>query len=102
RPEKWETLFRSVAWPKRSAQIQEYRARTRCKGMTPARIRKSVQDRQGGIGRITRRPVCSRTPQKETNAPVDRRLKTASGGGGGLEAEGGISRFRLWYMERFA
>jgi hypothetical protein len=41
------------------------------------------------------------TPQNETNAPVDRRLKTASGGGGGLEAEGGIFRFRLWYMERF-
>ncbi|WP_166934071.1 hypothetical protein [Rhizomicrobium electricum] len=42
------------------------------------------------------------TPQNETNAPVDRRLTTASGGGGGLEAEGGILRFRLWYMERFA
>jgi hypothetical protein len=41
-------------------------------------------------------------PQKETHAPVDRRLTTASGGGGGVEAEGGILRFRLWYLERFA
>jgi hypothetical protein len=84
--------------PENSAQIQEYRARTRCKSMTPRGcVSPAVKPAasQGGW-------FCPSTPQNETNAPVDRRVTTASGGGGGVEAEGGILRFRLWYMERFA
>jgi hypothetical protein len=40
------------------------------------------------------------TPQNETNAPVDRRVTTASGGGGGVEAEGGnsFSAFGIWSL----